>query len=262
MEDLLFKLSTAAFAVAALSYAGSSLFCRPALAKIARLILLAVISLLVSSVALRWAVAGRPPFTNLYESLIIFAVTIPIIYLYVERRYELSAAGLLVCIFAFLLMIYASRLDREIHPLMPALKSNWLVTHVLTCFIAYASFAVSFICSILYLVFRKKGHTAICERMDLATYQTIAFGFLFLSIGIITGSVWAERAWGRYWGWDPKETWALITWFVYAFYLHMRAVKGWKEAKGAWISILGFACVLFTYLGVSFLLYGLHSYAT
>jgi cytochrome c-type biogenesis protein CcsB len=261
MEDLLFKLAIGGYALAALLYAGSALLSKEGLVRAARIVLYAVVLFLVGSVVVRWSAAGRPPFSNLYESLIIFAGAIPIIYLVLDSKYDLRSAGVFVSFLALLLMIYASRLDREIHPLMPALKSNWLVTHVLTCFIAYASFAISCICSILYLVFQKKGNASRCEQMDLVTYKTVAFGFLFLSIGIMTGSVWAEKAWGRYWGWDPKETWALVTWLIYAFYLHMRVVKGWKGSAGSWISIVGFAAVIFTYLGVSYLLYGLHSYA-
>jgi cytochrome c-type biogenesis protein CcsB len=162
---------------------------------------------------------------------------------------------------ALALTFAAARLSSDIRPLMPALKSNWLVTHVLTCFVAYAAFAISFICSILQLVHQKRKKEGAATRMDLATYRTVAFGFLFLAIGIITGAVWAEKAWGRYWGWDPKETWALITWLIYGFYLHMRVTRGWRGAAGSWVSIIGFGSVIFTYVGVTFLLSGLHSYA-
>ena len=93
------------------------------------------------------------------------------------------------------------------------------------------------------------------------TAKTISFGFLFLTVGIITGAVWANSAWGTYWSWDPKETWSLITWFIYAIYLHCRYMRGWSGKKAAWISVIGFASVIFTYIGVNFLLSGLHSYA-
>ncbi|CAD7777191.1 Cytochrome c biogenesis protein CcsA [Candidatus Methanoperedenaceae archaeon GB50] len=99
-------------------------------------------------------------------------------------------------------------------------------------------------------------------QLDALIYQTITFGFTLLTVGIITGAVWADKAWGSYWSWDPKETWSLITWFIYATFIHCRLVKGWREKKMAVLSIIGFASVLFTYFGVNFLLSGLHSYAT
>ena len=103
--------------------------------------------------------------------------------------------------------------------------------------------------------------TPVREALDELNYQMVAIGFIMLSLGIITGSVWAHSAWGKYWQWDPKETWSLITWLVYAAVLHSRMMIGWRGKKIAWLSIFGFSCVIFTYLGVNFLLAGLHSYA-
>ncbi len=213
-----------------------------------------------------------------------------------------------------------------IQPLIPALKSNWLIAHVITCFIGYAAFALAFGVSGMYLM--KKGRdderitwvkivnplilfvfAALFSRvlfvsswllaaiiaipicfgfyaivffvsnlpaeskaklldrfpdtriLDELGYQLILLGFLFLSVGIITGAVWANSAWGRYWGWDPKETWSLITWFVYATLLHARLMRGWHGKRIAFLSMIGFAAVLFTYFGVN-LLPGLHSYGS
>jgi cytochrome c-type biogenesis protein CcsB len=149
------------------------------------------------------------------------------------------------------------------------LKSNWLIAHVITCFVGYAAFAVAFGTSIMYLF---KANTAGASRglagllpvaaaLEELTQQLVMFGFLFLSIGIITGAVWANSAWGRYWGWDPKETWSLVTWFVYATMLHARLMRGWQGRRIAYLSIIGFCAVLFTYFGVN-LLPGLHSYGS
>ena len=262
MEELLFKGAAAGFLLAALLYATGPLFAKRILERLGTFALAAVVLALVSYMAVRWSAAGRPPLSNLYESLVVFAAAVPLIYLAIERPYDLKAAGFYVSFMGFLIMLAASRLDSEILPLMPALKSNWLVTHVLTSFVAYAAFAVAFVCSVLYLVQQRRAAPGFLQRMDAAAFRTIAFGFLFLTIGIISGAVWAEKAWGRYWGWDPKETWALITWLIYAFYLHTRLVKGWKGSTGAWLSALGCSAVLFTYLGVTFLLPGLHSYAS
>jgi cytochrome c-type biogenesis protein CcsB len=171
---------------------------------------------------------------------------------------------------AFLSMAYASlspNISDAIQPLLPALKSNWLIAHVVACFIGYAAFAIAFGMSIMYLLKIKdtEDQGTLLARLpdftvlDELTHQMIMFGFLFLSIGIITGAVWANSAWGRYWGWDPKETWSLITWFVYATLLHARMMRGWHGRRIAILSIIGFAAVMFTYFGVNYLP-GLHSY--
>jgi len=199
--------------------------------------------------------AGHPPFTNLYESLVFFSWSIVITYLFIESRYKTRIFGGLVIGLAFLLLLSASLLGskyKEITPLVPALQSYWLFFHVAVCFFAYASFAVSFGVSLSYL-FKKEAY------LDEIAYKSIAIGFVLLTLGIITGAVWAHYAWGRYWSWDPKETWALITWLIYALYLHLRAI-GWRDKKSAYLAIIGFLAVIFTYLGVNFLLSGLHSY--
>ena len=157
----------------------------------------------------------------------------------------------------------------RIQPLIPALKSNWLIAHVALCFFGYAAFAIAFGVSIMYLIRKPEtaGNSPLISRLpslrvlDELNYQLIMFGFLFLSAGIITGAVWANSAWGRYWGWDPKETWSLITWFIYATLLHAKLMRGWHGRRIAFLSILGFFAVLFTYFGVN-LLPGLHSYGT
>jgi cytochrome c-type biogenesis protein CcsB len=143
---------------------------------------------------------------------------------------------------------------------------------VITCFLGYAAFAVSFGLSMLYLVRIAipdnptprggvLGALPNAKQLESFNYQMILFGFLWLSVGIITGSIWANSAWGTYWSWDPKETWSLITWLIYAALLHARTLKGWRGERVAWLSMIGFGCVLFTYFGVNFLLSGLHSYA-
>ena len=215
---------------------------------------------------------GHAPLSNLYESLVFFSCTIVAIYLYAEYRYKNKVIGSFVMPLAFLSMAYASlspHINDRIQPLIPALKSNWLIAHVITCFLGYSGFAVAFGVSIMFLFKQKdvSGNGKIISRLpdtnilDDLTHKMVQFGFLFLSIGIITGAVWANSAWGRYWGWDPKETWSLITWFIYATLLHARLMRGWKGRKIAYLSIGGFIAVLFTYFGVN-LLPGLHSYGT
>ncbi|NLJ29085.1 MAG: c-type cytochrome biogenesis protein CcsB [Deltaproteobacteria bacterium] len=217
---------------------------------------------------------GHAPLSNLYESLVFAAWSIMLIYVILEFRSKQRILGVFPSLFAFLAMAYASfsdQIESKIQPLVPALKSNWLIAHVVTCFLGYAAFAVSCGISILYLL--KKNQTSgsnekgilmrlpSSRQLDEFNYQMIFFGFLWLSLGIITGSVWANSAWGTYWSWDPKETWSLVTWLIYAAVLHARTMKGWRGSRVAWLSLLGFGCVLFTYFGVNFLLSGLHSYA-
>lgn len=218
---------------------------------------------------------GHAPLSNLYESLIFAAWAIMLIYLFLELRTRQRVLGVFPALFAFLAMAYASfstQVDSKIQPLVPALKSNWLIAHVVTCFLGYAAFAISCGISILYLLRKAQGGNPHprgilgllpeARQLDQFNYQMIVFGFLWLSLGIITGSIWANSAWGTYWSWDPKETWSLITWLVYAALLHARTMQGWRGSRVAWLSVIGFSCVLFTYFGVNFLLSGLHSYAT
>lgn len=230
-----------------------------------------------AGIIMRWVESyrmgiGHAPLSNLYESLVFFAWTITLLYLFIERRYGNRVIGAFTMPLAFLAMAYASlspNISDRIQPLLPALKSNWLIAHVITCFIGYAAFAVAFGLSIMYLIRQREPDSkgSLLDRfpkpivIDDLTHQMIVFGFLFLSVGIISGAVWANSAWGRYWGWDPKETWSLITWFIYATLLHAKLMRGWHGRRIAYLSVIGFAAVLFTYFGVN-LLPGLHSYGT
>jgi ABC-type transport system involved in cytochrome c biogenesis permease subunit len=150
---------------------------------------------------------------------------------------------------------------------MPALQSNWLIFHVLTCMVSYGAFFAAFVMAVLWLVVWRKRESG--KMVDALAHQTMAFGFLLLTVGIASGSVWAKQAWGRYWGWDPKETWSLITWFVYGIYLHLRLVapslgirRERLPALNATFAVVGFGATAFTYFGVSYLLPSLHSYVS
>jgi len=214
---------------------------------------------------------GYVPLSNMYESLIFFSWTIVLVYLILEFRYQQKVIGAFVTPFAFLAIALTSIIpgvESTITPLVPALQSNWLTIHVTTCFFGYASFAVSFGISILYLIREKKEVQKSVQgtwlpstsTLDEVNYKSIVIGFPMLTLGIITGAAWANYAWGSYWSWDPKETWSLITWFVYAAFLHARFTRDWRGRKAAVLSIVGFAAVLFTYFGVNYLISGLHSY--
>ncbi len=244
---------------------------------------LTIIGILTNSIGigLRWNESyqqgiGYVPLSNMYESLVFFAWTIAVVYLAIEYIYKTKYLGSYIVSFAFITMAYASfstEFSKEIKPLLPALQSNWLAAHVITCFIGYAAFTIAAGLAILYLA--RAGGSAEkarakpqasgtmildLQQLDIIIYKMIMFGFLWLTAGIVTGAIWANSAWGTYWSWDPKETWSLITWFIYALALHARYTRGWSGTRMAWIALVGFLSVLFTYYGVNFLLSGLHSY--
>ncbi|MBA7668634.1 Cytochrome c biogenesis protein CcsA [subsurface metagenome] len=188
-----------------------------------------------------------------------------------EWRIKTRNLGAFVIPFAFLFMAYASfspDVNSGIRPLIPALQSNWLISHVITCFFGYAAFTIACGLGFIYLLKGlERGQSSRPflrflpdrEVLDELSHHSVVIGFIFLTLGIITGSVWAYSAWGSYWSWDPKETWSLITWLIYASMLHSRFVRGWRGKRMAIMSIIGFASVLFTYFGVNYLP-GLHSY--
>ncbi|MDD5100197.1 MAG: c-type cytochrome biogenesis protein CcsB [Syntrophales bacterium] len=214
---------------------------------------------------------GHAPLSNFYESLVFFSWSILFIHLILEGRSKIRGLGTFLMPVAFLLLAYASMVpgvNNRIQPLIPALQSNWLTVHVLTCFLGYAFFAAAFALGIMILLKsdasagvggRLRQRIPADDALEELLYQGALLGFIFLSLGIATGSIWAHSAWGSYWSWDPKETWSLITWIVYALMLHARAVRGWRGKRMAWLSLFGFASVLFTYLGVNYL-NSLHSY--
>ncbi len=269
------SISTFIFALAAFFYMAALIFKKPRLTLPARWTVVAAVVATTAGLLLRWVESyqmgiGHAPLSNLYESLVFFSWTAGVIYLFVEFKYKNALIGAFVTPIAFLAMAYASmspNISDRIQPLVPALKSNWLIAHVATCFFGYAAFAIAFGMSLMYLIKARNpekiegiiGHLPKLDVLDELTHRMVLFGFLFLTGGIITGAVWANSAWGSYWSWDPKETWSLITWFVYATLLHARLMRGWEGKQIAYLSILGFAAVLFTYFGVN-LLPGLHSY--
>ncbi len=237
--------------------------------------------------------SGHAPFSNLYESMILFVWAINIGYLLLEYRQKFKAIGAFVMTVAFLAMLSASMLPyrfKSAAQLNPALQSKWhwmvallskvglekyaigwLDFHVFTTFVGYSGFAIAFALSIMYLMKNRSemtgrkhfiiGSFPDSRSLDEISYRAIAWGFPFLTVGIVSGAMWANYTWGTYWSWDPKETWSLITWFIYAAYLHARVTRGWKGRKAAYIAIGGFLAVIFLYWGVSFVLPGLHAYA-
>jgi len=265
--------------------------------------------------ALRWLNFGYFPLSNLYESLLFLAWGITFITIITENRLQIKLIGAISTPMALFVTGFANlSLPENMQapsPLVPALKSNWLMMHVTVMMLSYASLIVGSLLGIFFLILLKgkgeninlKGNSYgiqytnsrlvntafyrtetpesypnrllekssltkepqlerlnLLESIDNLSYRTISFGFPLLTIGIIAGAVWANEAWGSYWSWDPKETWALITWLVFASYLHARLTKSWQGEKPAIIASLGFIVVWICYLGVNFLGKGLHTY--
>ena len=268
-------------------------------------------SLIFVLLGLRWLDFGYFPLSNLYESLMFLAWGITLISLIAEKQFKLTLVGVVTSPISLFISGFASlSLPENMQtpsPLVPALKSNWLMMHVTVMMFSYASLIIGSLLGIFFLVlsYGNKGNINIqgnsngisdakpniafyttaddfsnsailtnttkpdnklterltlLESIDNLSYRTISFGFPMLTIGIIAGAVWANEAWGTYWSWDPKETWALITWLVFASYLHSRITKSWRGEKPAIIASIGFVVVWICYLGVNFLGKGLHTY--
>ncbi|MDP4127332.1 MAG: c-type cytochrome biogenesis protein CcsB [Bacillota bacterium] len=242
---------------------------------------LTVIAVIANAIAivLRMITSGHPPLSNGYEFLLTFCLGIMAVYLFAEFRYKLRALGAFVIPVPFLLLMFIIMSmgpeERIAQAVPPALKSQWLTFHVVTAMFAYGAFAVSFGIGIMYLLKlskedngKKSNSKGIISRfpsldvLDELSYKVVGFAFPLLTLCIITGAIWANYAWGTYWSWDPKETWSLITWIIYAAYLHARLMYGWKGKRAAWMAVFGFVAVLFTFFGVNYFLPGLHSYAS
>lgn len=213
----------------------------------------------IGALIVRGVIAGRLPLASGGEFILWFTVMTVALYLYYETKTKMKETGGAVMLISALLigsilLLMKGQLGEAL-PLMPALKSPWLTIHVLTAAIAYACFALAAGLAIMQIA---RVETKITDEM---IYRIVAGGFIMLSFAIVFGAIWAEQAWGSYWSWDPKETWALITWIIYALYLHLHRRFGWKGKTASIMVIAGFVLVLFTFFGVNYLMTGLHSYA-
>ncbi|MGU7769081.1 c-type cytochrome biogenesis protein CcsB [Burkholderia sp. MR1-5-21] len=211
---------------------------------------------------------GHIPVSNLYEVFVLFSLITALRYLYYEGHYGTRALGAFVLLVisaavGFLMWYSIARDAQQIQPLVPALQSWWMKIHVPANFIGYGSFALSAMVSVAYLM-KERGVLAdrlpALDVLDDVMYKSIAVGFAFFTIATILGALWAAQAWGGYWSWDPKETWALIVWLNYAAWLHMRPMKGLRGTFAAWWALTGLVVTTFAFLGVNMFLSGLHSY--
>nr|YP_010728829.1 cytochrome c heme attachment protein [Lithothamnion corallioides]WEA76965.1 cytochrome c heme attachment protein [Lithothamnion corallioides] len=254
----------------------------------------------------RWILNGYFPLSNLYESLLFLTWSLTFTHIILERKNNskiIGAINMPICLFIIAFASFSLPPEmQKASPLVPALRSNWLMMHVTIMMISYATLIIGSLLSILFLIIAKNNEIEIqgssinqisskpltisslntpyklnnnkilikstnkhskltlLESLDNLSYRIIGLGFPLLTIGIIAGAVWANEAWGSYWSWDPKETWALITWLIFASYLHSRFTKSWKGKKPAILASIGFFVVWICYLGVNFLGKGLHSY--
>ncbi len=356
-SSLFFGISTIAYMIAMVIYIAHLAFKKDFIGQLATGTTLLAFICHTIAFGLRWkefndlmqmGLLRSIPLTNLYESLVFFIWCTILAYLFIEFKYKNKTFGAFITPIAGIALAFIdlSGMSKNIHPLIPALQSNWLLAHVTLSFIAYATFAISFATALIYLIlttddrkggpyifwtltfslfaivlitlaldfiifkvspagkesfeksllfkatFRNDSNIVVLlsflfsivftflvwrygftlkkilqsfsiheSFVDELTYKNIAIGFpVFTLGGLIFGAIWADQAWGRYWSWDPKETWSLITWFVYAFYLHARLLRGWRGKKIAIVAVVGFFSTIFTYLGVNLLLSGLHAY--
>lgn len=217
---------------------------------------------LTASLVFRAIETGHGPFSNQYEFAVAFGWGMIAAYVYFEHRYHVRTIALLILPITAAILLYAMTVGDTAIPLVPALQNNLLLTiHVVFAIISYGAFSVSFAASALYLIQPKGGRRGLPkpELLDEISYRAVIIGFPLDTMMVILGAVWADIAWGTYWSWDPKETASLLTWLIYGAYLHARVARGWRGRRAAWLLMLGFAAVMFTFFGNLFFS-GLHSY--
>jgi cytochrome c-type biogenesis protein CcsB len=234
--------------------------------RFARVVLYLALASLTASVAIRAVAVERPPLGNLWEYTVALGWGIVLFTTIFERAFQERAVPTVMLPGAVIIMgVALAFFPSEIRPLVPALQSNRILgIHVTTMVMAYSALSISFGASLLYLLqtsARPFSRLPDAETLSEVAYWSVLVGFPLLTLGIALGAYWANNAWGRYWGWDPKETAAFITWLVYAGYLHARGLRGWEGKRAAYLLLIGYAAVLFTYFAVNFLISGLHSYA-
>jgi len=263
------------FFIATATYWGGMLMRSPNLTRIASGTTWCAAAIGLAGMLTRWyesyligADIGHIPVSNLYEVFILFCLITSLMYLYYEARYQVRPLGAFVlpvvsAAVGFIIWYSLDRQAHEIQPLIPALQSWWMKIHVPANFIGYGAFSLAAMLGIAELLVmhgRLTDKLPAPEVLDEIMYRAISVGFLFFTIATILGAMWAADAWGGYWSWDPKETWALIVWLNYAAWLHVRLVKGWRGKPLAWWAVIGIFVTSFAFLGVNMFLSGLHSY--
>ncbi len=268
---LLFKTTLLIYFVSTLLYLVSVISRKEHLGSYAKRVLVGGFAVHCMTIFARWLATDITPVASLHESLSFFALTLVGIYLLFDHYYRAAILGAFICPLALVLMIGSTVAPQQPVASNPILDSWWFPVHVSLAFLGHAIFAVAGMAGIMYLLqermVKSKKFSGLFYRLpsldvlDNINYKCLTFGFPLMTMGIISGAIWANSAWGGYWRWDPKETWALITWFLYAALLHGRLTVGWRGRRAAIFAIIGFACLLFTFFGVNMFLSGVHSFS-
>ena len=258
----LFFAALVLYALAVVAQFAGTAFKKDKLLKAAWLVFLAGFAVHTAFLIARGVIARRLPLSNQFEFSNAFAWGVALMLIIMRGRLKTDWLSVVAMPATLLVMVYASLQPMEIKDLMPALRSAWFGVHIGSAVLSYASFVIAGSIGLRYLLTAKKENAdqKALDQMDYLSYRMVAFGFLFLTVVILSGAIWAEQAWSAFWTWDPKEVWALITWIIYAVYLHLR-LRGKKQGvKMAWFLVIAVPVVFFTFAGVNTLMPGLHSY--
>ena len=261
MKALFFTALVLYGAAVILQFTGTA-FKKSGILKAAWYVFLAAFSVHFVFIVARGIVAKRLPLSNQFEFSNAFAWGVALMLVVMRPRLRTDWLSVVAMPATLLVMTYAALQPMEIKDLMPALRSAWFGVHIGSAVLSYSAFVIAGCISLRYLIAAKKS--SIDERaltqMDYISYRMVAFGFLFLTVVIVSGAMWAEQAWSSFWSWDPKEVWALITWIIYAVYLHLRIRMKRNGAGMAWFLVIAVPVVFFTFAGVNTLMHGMHTY--
>ena len=257
----LFFAALAVYAVAVILQFTGTAFKKEKLLKLAWYVFLAAFALHTVFLVARGVAAKRIPLSNQFEFANAFAWGVALMLIFIRGRMKADWITVAAMPAALLVMTYAALQPMEIHDLMPALRSAWFGVHIGSAVLSYSAFVIAGVSGLRYLLAAKKGADGrILDQMDYLSYRMITFGFLFLTVVILSGAIWAEQAWSSFWSWDPKEVWALITWIIYAVYLHLRLRGKRKGTAMAWFVVIAVPVVFFTFAGVNTFMHGMHTY--
>ena len=257
----LFFAALAVYAVAVILQFTGTAFKKEKLLKLAWYVFLAAFALHTVFLIARGVAAKRIPLSNQFEFANAFAWGVSLMLIFIRGRMKADWITVAAMPAALLVMTYAALQPMEIHDLMPALRSAWFGVHIGSAVLSYSAFVIAGVSGLRYLLAAKKGADGrILDQMDYLSYRMITFGFLFLTVVILSGAIWAEQAWSSFWSWDPKEVWALITWIIYAVYLHLRLRGKRKGTAMAWFVVIAVPVVFFTFAGVNTFMHGMHTY--
>ncbi len=257
----LFFFAFGLYAAAVIVEFTGTAFKRDRLLKAAWYVFLAAFAVHTAFIVTRGVIAKRLPLSNQFEFANAFAWGVALMLIVMRPRLKTDWLSVVAMPATLLVMTYAALQPMEIRDLMPALRSAWFGVHIGSAVLSYAAFVIAGSIGLRYLLAEKKGaDERSLAQMDYISYRMVAFGFLFLTVVILSGAIWAEQAWSAFWTWDPKEVWALITWIIYAVYLHLRLRMKRRGTLMAWFLVIAVPVVFFTFAGVNTLMHGMHTY--